>query len=270
MNHSMVFSENDLHILNKIAISPDPITAYELSTTLEKDYSTIHKACKKLVVLRILKSDNETNDKNVPKKILTFTLYGFCRFVAQSELFFTHGCNLSIDLDTDDTPGAEYGPIDDQMKILKKWKYLHESIDWVYSLILKMPEKEPGFGPFLLSLFNGSCKRITNEAISPKYISTDNKGIANIFPKNIYFEDESAKRTLIEFLDFIDSKLYEEVFKGFEFFIHVLMLAEYPPDLSIEVINIIKKSDKGQPIIKEYLKRELGGCETSKKFEKLL
>ena len=255
MNHSMEFSENERYILNQIARSSVPVSAYELSTTMEKDYSTIHKACKKLIDLGFLETVEGFNDRNSKKNVLRFTLCGFCLFVTQSELFGSLGNGLSIHPDGGKTLG-EYTKTDEHMKILKKWKYLHESIGWVYSLILKIPEKDEGFKPFLLRQFDASCYRTTKEAISPKH--------------TYYIENESPERTNTEILEFINSKLYEEVFSGFELFIRVLMLAEYPPDLFNETINIIKKSKKGQPIIKEYLKRELVGYEISKKIDKLL
>ncbi|MCX5853418.1 MAG: hypothetical protein NTZ24_02325 [Deltaproteobacteria bacterium] len=118
MNHSIEFSENELAVINQIARSSVPVSAWKIHKTLEKDYSTIHKACKKLIDRGLLETVTGTNDKNAKKNVLRFTLCGFCLFVTQSELFRTLGHELSIHPDGGKTMG-EYAKVDDHMKILK-------------------------------------------------------------------------------------------------------------------------------------------------------
>lgn len=274
MNHSMGFSENERHILNEIAKSADPISAYGLSKDLEKDYSTIHKACKKLIVCGILETVESSNDKTVQKNILVFTLYGFCKFVAQSELFFWRGplliweggFELRMKKDSKKTV-LEYESFDIQTKILERWKCLHESIGWVHSLTLKIPKKNEGFKLYLLRMLNMACARLTSEVFTTDIPATLVllKPPAHMTRGHYTEKNESIELTLSRLVKHIDNNLYDEIFKGFEFFI-----CSNDDNMSTEAINIIKNSEKGQPKIKEYISLKMERYERLKEIDKLL
>ena len=259
MIHSIRFTENELLILNKISVSPILISRYDLSNKgrdkknrLEIDVATVSKTCKKLVAEGILEEVIETNEKNVPKKVLKFSLYGFCLFVSQGKSFSFQSVRIAETIVV--RRDRETKTFDDQMNILKKWKYLHESFDWTYSFILEMVEKDAGFRDFLLIDLWERCKKVARETTS-----------------KIFYEPIPGRfierQTFLDIAEQIDIQLYEEIFKGFEFLNDL-----YPKSQTIltEVCNIIKKSDKGRPIIKKYIEREIVRYKVLKEIDKLL
>ena len=241
MNHSINLSGNELDIINRIARSSNPISAYELSLATGKNYKTIHTACKKLIGAGILVSMRETNNKNAPKNVLRFTLYGFCLFIAKSELF----------IDTDNR--LKIYDLADQLHILHQWKHLHECFGWIYSLVLKMPKHDNGHVVFILGRLHMICRQITNDAVLRTYILSE----------KIYRE-----RTNAEISEMVDSQLYRVMFSNvFGFYILSSNFFEIPLD---ELVGVIKNSEKGQPKIKEYLKSQFADYEMLKKIDQLL
>lgn len=262
MNHSIVFTENELLILNKIAISPIPISRYELSDKgrdkkirLEINTATISKTCKKLVATGVLEDIVRTNKKNAPKKVLKFTLYGFCAFITQSELFVYGPLRLPVGVDIKLT-AREYSSTDKQIKILENWSHLHESIDWIYSIFLKTPNKQKGSKMLVLHQFNESCKSI----------------IENTTPIEILGFPECLKRnpTIPEIIKHVDTHLDVVVFDNlFKYYIIMNDIDNFFIPLN-DALDIIKKSETGRTKIKGYLQQKFLECEEFKKIDKLL
>lgn len=244
MEQSMMFSEFELHILNKVATCKTPLSAYDLSNHGDKetgkDYSTVHKACKGLIKKGILEFDTETNDNNVQKKVLKFTLYGFCQYVAERSIFL-------------------YRQSIDQVSILKKWKHLHESFDWVYSLVSKKAIKDDQEKTHILAGMYFSCADVIKSVHEKKY------------DEGIYRD-----RTLPEIFAFVDTELYGFMFQ-YIFERVVPYEVKYPGSFDdmfnmpfAEAIGVINKSGKGRAILKEYFKREVKRFELRKKVYDML
>jgi hypothetical protein len=238
-NEMQMFSENEMLILSKIAISSDSVTAYDLSITLGRDYSTIHKTCKKLIGAGVLEPSTETNDKNAPKKILRFTLWGFCLFIRETILFF-----LDAHLTTQQ-----------QVQVLKNWNYLHESLGWIYSFVVKVPDERER-EDILYRFDFWVCRDIIDLGLSRAFDGT----------KCIW-----RQRTIPEIFELIDSQLYnvvlEELFFWFILSRGTTKLAPIPLD---EMVGIIKKSEKGESIIKSYVYGKFNECKALKKIDELL
>jgi hypothetical protein len=250
----MNFSENELHILNVIALSSEFVTAYELRTKMAKDYSTIHKTCKKLIDECILDTITDYNDKNAPKKFLKFTLFGFCVFVTQCKWFF------DIESDGSEDIIAEYDDIySKQKQFLKRWKHLHEAFDWYYTCYLKLFEKnkeldsnnpESEFPSLFLHKLYFICKRIIDD------IYSDFKIMRTWSLERIIDDHDIKKQLYIETFDqILDYDEDEPVFWGIPL---------------NEVVELIKMSNEGLPIIKEHLKRNLVIFEIMKNIDNLL
>ena len=133
MGHSMQLSEIGLRIMREIALSPESPTAYSLKDTLKKDYKTIHTTCKKLVEEGYLEETGDVNKKNVQKKVLRFSIYGFCYFVTKCGWFFPQP---PIPMGYDH---MDYN-YPSQRKFLKNWQHLHETIAYFNLLSLKFQE----------------------------------------------------------------------------------------------------------------------------------
>jgi hypothetical protein len=244
----MKYSENEGIILNKIATSSDPLSAYDLAESMRKDYSTIHKTCKKLIGDGILEVSTQINEKNVGRKVLKFTFYGFLVFVSQSELFIS--------------PTFSEPDIEQIENILVRWGYLHEAIGWVHHLLLKGSNKDLKIKGEYFSQLYFSCKQIlwgirwdNGEYYRLKsqsnYLGTV---IVETKPKKMF--DDEFYRVIFKNL-FVQFAPFESISKGV-------------PVLPIDIIDLIKNSERGYPLIKKHLKDETVKYELLKKIDRLL
>lgn len=249
MLHSIALSENEMQILNKIALSSPLISAYDLSdkgdktNRVEKDYSTVHKTCKKLINSGVLESVRVTNEKNVPKKVLKFTLFGFCLFVTQNELFTTRIFGKDL----------ERFPVNDiaeQTKILKNWRHLHDAINWVYILLKKENIDEFERASWSLIQLYNACSEL----------------IDYVHARDFHGDEEYFRKS-------VDNEFFCGVFRN----LFRWMITDYCEEgvvknkLSIiEIVNLIKKSERGYPVIKKFFDGELFTFEYYKRINSLL
>jgi hypothetical protein len=126
----------EFRIIEQIALSPQPISAFEISKVFgENNYSHVHKVCKNLIEDCVIESENSINKRNAPKKVFRLTMRGFCLFVLHAELFKKHGW------------GTEYSEeeLQNLNSFFERWKYLHAGIEIFYSLFIKYQIPEEGY-----------------------------------------------------------------------------------------------------------------------------
>ena len=123
----MDLSKTDIRVLGKVAASPVPLCAFEIS----KDFggrsgSHIQKSCKHLVECGLFDADNQKNEKNAPKKVFRLSLLGFCYYIARSGEF--SGFYEFPSIQTKNQKVCQ---------VVERWAHLDESIGCFYSLFLK-------------------------------------------------------------------------------------------------------------------------------------
>jgi len=131
MKHSIELTPTDLRILRMIAFSSTSYSAYEISSTFgENSYSHVHKSCRKMVEMDLLKSDEMTNERNAPKKVFRLSLWGFC-CVMNHVYKEMKSCHQRSEMDD---------ILDKLILLMRQWKHLHDGIECYAALFTKIEE----------------------------------------------------------------------------------------------------------------------------------